>query len=128
MRPGSRGRAASRADASTAATGGMRSGEPRTGAGPRPRSGLPRRLAGHRARGTDVPALARLGFPFADVSADGDVVIGKVLEAGGRVDRQTCTEQLLYEVDDPSGYITPDCVLDMSDISLSEIARDRVRF
>jgi len=75
----------------------------------------------------DVPALARLGFPFADVSADGDVVIGKVAEAGGRVDRQTCIEQLLYEVDDPSGYITPDCVLDMGGINLSEIARDRVR-
>ena len=75
----------------------------------------------------DVPALARLGFPFADVSTDGDVVIGKVAEAGGRVDRQTCTEQLLYEVDDPSAYITPDCVLDMGGISLTEIARDRVR-
>jgi len=75
----------------------------------------------------DVPALARLGFPFADVSADGDVVIGKVAEAGGRVNTQTCSEQLLYEVDDPSGYITPDCVLDMGVISLSEIGRDRVR-
>ena len=75
----------------------------------------------------DVPALARLGFPFADVSADGEVVIGKVAAAGGRVDSQTCTEQLLYEVDDPTAYITPDCVLDMGGISLTEIARDRVR-
>jgi hypothetical protein len=37
----------------------------------------------------DVPALARLGFPFADVSADGEVMIGKVAEAGGRVDVAT---------------------------------------
>ena len=74
----------------------------------------------------DVPGLARLGFPFADVSADGDVVIGKIAEAGGRVDVKTCSEQLLYEVDDPAAYITPDCVLDMGGISLTEVARDRV--
>ena len=74
----------------------------------------------------DVSALARLGFPFADVSASGAVTIGKVAGAGGRVDRQTCREQLLYEVGDPAAYITPDCVLDMRQIELSETARDRV--
>jgi hypothetical protein len=75
----------------------------------------------------DVPELARLGFPFADISAAGEVVIGKVAAAGGRVDRATCSEQLLYEIDDPAAYITPDCVLDMSGISLREVGRDRVR-
>ena len=74
----------------------------------------------------DVPALARLGFPFADISAAGEVVIGKVAEAGGRVDVQTCSEQLLYEVDDPAAYITPDCVLDMRDIGFREVGRDRI--
>jgi hypothetical protein len=75
----------------------------------------------------DVPALARLGFPFADISADGAVVIGKVETAGGRVDVATCTEQLLYEVHDPSAYITPDCVLDMTAINLQVAGKDRVR-
>ena len=75
----------------------------------------------------DVPALARLGFPFADVSAAGEVVIGKLAEAGGRVDARTCSEQLLYEIDDPAAYITPDCVLDMGGIGFTEIARDRIR-
>ena len=75
----------------------------------------------------DVPALARLGFPFADISAAGEVVIGKVAEAGGRVDVQTCSEQLLYEVDDPAAYITPDCILDMRDIGFREVARDRIK-
>jgi hypothetical protein len=74
----------------------------------------------------DVPGLARLGFPFADVSAAGEVTIGKVEEAGGRVDARTCTEQLLYEVGDPAAYITPDCVLDMTGIALRQIARNRV--
>jgi len=75
----------------------------------------------------DVPGLARLGFPFADVTATGEVVISKVDGSGGRVDMQTCSEQLLYEVGDPAAYITPDCVLDMGGISFTEIAPDRVR-
>ena len=75
----------------------------------------------------DVPGLARLGFPFADVSAEGEVVIGKIAEAGGRVDVKTCSEQLLYEVDDHAAYITPDCVLDMGGIALTEVAPDRVK-
>ena len=74
----------------------------------------------------DVRALARLGFPFAEIGADGTVVIGKVEEAGGRVDVQTCTEQLIYEVHDPTAYVTPDCVLDMTGISLRASGRDRV--
>ena len=74
----------------------------------------------------DVPGLARLGFPFADIGAGGEVVIGKVEDAGGRVDIRTC-EQLLYEVGDPTAYITPDCVLDMAGIGFTEVAPDRVR-
>ncbi len=75
----------------------------------------------------DVPDLARLGFPFADVTVTGEVEISKVNGAGGRVDVRTCSEQLLYEVGDPSAYITPDCVLNMGGISLTEIAPNRVR-
>jgi hypothetical protein len=74
----------------------------------------------------DVPGLARLGFPFADIGRDGAVSLGKVAEAGGRVDLRTCKEQLLYEVHDPSAYITPDCVLDITGIALRQEAEDRV--
>ena len=74
----------------------------------------------------DVPGLARLGFPFADVTAEGDVTIGKCAGTGGRIDAATCTEQLLYEVDDPAGYVTPDCVLDMTGIAFREVGPDRV--
>ena len=74
----------------------------------------------------DVPGLARLGFPFADVTAAGDVTIGKCTGTGGRIDAATCTEQLLYEVEDPAGYVTPDCVLDMTGIAFREVGHDRV--
>jgi len=75
----------------------------------------------------DVEGLARLGFPFADVSTDGAIVLGKVDGSGGRVDAMTCTEQLLYEMHDPTAYITPDCVLDVTDVSFAETAPDRVQ-
>ena len=74
----------------------------------------------------DVPGLARLGFPFADVTAAGAVTLGKCDGSGGRIDASTCTEQLLYEVDDPAAYVTPDCVLDMSGIAFRETGDNRV--
>lgn len=74
----------------------------------------------------DVAGLARLGFPFADVTAEGAVTIGKCAGSGGRVDAATCTEQLLYEVEDPAAYVTPDCVLDMTGIALRQAGPDRV--
>jgi hypothetical protein len=76
----------------------------------------------------DVPDLARLGFPFADVAADGRFWISKLADAGGRVDRATCTEQLLYELHDPAAYVTPDCVLDITELELVQAGPDRVSF
>ena len=75
----------------------------------------------------DVPDLARLGFPFADITAEGGIWISKVDGTGGRVDLATCKEQLLYELHDPADYITPDCVLDITDLELIQDGRDRVR-
>ena len=75
----------------------------------------------------DVPDLARNGYPFADAGADGSIVIGKTPGSGGRLDIMTCTEQLLYEMHDPAAYITPDCVLDITELKFTQAAPDRVR-
>ena len=74
----------------------------------------------------DIPGLDTLGFPFADVDRDGDAVLGKVDGTGGRITRATATEQLLYEVTDPHGYVTPDVIADFSGIALREVGPDRV--
>jgi Acyclic terpene utilisation family protein AtuA len=74
----------------------------------------------------EVEDLATLGYPLGDISADGGVIIGKLDINGGRVDVATCTEQLLYEIHDPTNYITPDCVVDISDVRLEEVGRNRV--
>ena len=75
----------------------------------------------------DIPDLARLGFPIGEVGEDGSLVVTKVPGSGGAVTAQTCKEQLLYEVHDPRKYFQPDVVADFSQVSVEEIAPDRVR-
>jgi hypothetical protein len=74
----------------------------------------------------DVPGLSELGFPYADVSVEGAVEVSKLPGSGGVVDARTCTQQLLYEVHDPARYVTPDAVVDLSQVELREVGRDRV--
>lgn len=75
----------------------------------------------------DIRDLARLGFPIGEVGEDGSLMITKVEGSGGAVTAQTCKEQLLYEVHDPTQYIQPDVVADFSQVKVEELARDRVR-
>ena len=75
----------------------------------------------------DVPGLHQVGFPLAEVNADGSAVITKLAGTGGRVDRLSCTAQLLYEIDDPAGYLQPDVIADFSGVRLSEVGLDRVQ-
>jgi len=75
----------------------------------------------------DVPDLARLGFPIAEVSTDGSAVLTKLAGSGGRLTVATCKEQLLYEIQDPAAYPQADVVADIRSVRFEEIAPDRVR-
>lgn len=75
----------------------------------------------------DVPDLAHVGFPIAEIHADGHCVIGKPAGTGGRIDAHSVTEQLLYEVHDPAAYLTPDVVVDITEATVTELGPDRVR-
>lgn len=75
---------------------------------------------------TDIPDMSNLGFPIAEVAANGDSVITKHPGTGGLVSVGTVTSQLLYEVG-PARYTNPDVVADFAALRLHQVGRDRVR-
>ena len=75
----------------------------------------------------DVPNLDDVGFPIAEIAADGSCIVTKASNTGGLVDARTVKEQLLYEIHDPAEYLTPDVVADISDAEVAEVGPDRVR-
>ncbi|HZY10371.1 MAG TPA: acyclic terpene utilization AtuA family protein [Bacteroidota bacterium] len=74
-----------------------------------------------------VPDLAHIGFPIAEAYPNGDVIITKHENTGGMVTLQTISEQLMYEIGDPSTYITPECIADFTTIKLEQVGKDRVK-
>ncbi len=81
----------------------------------------------HAGRWWDVREPWRFGFPLADVAPDGTATIFKPEVAGGEVSFDTVRQQLLYEVGDPTAYLSPDVVADMTSVQLDELGDDRVR-
>jgi hypothetical protein len=75
---------------------------------------------------TEVPGLERVGFPWAEVAADGSCVIGKHDGTGGQVSIGTVTSQLLYEIGGPR-YLGPDVTARFDTITVDEVGPDRVR-
>jgi hypothetical protein len=74
-----------------------------------------------------IPDYAHLGYPIAEVSADGSALFTKAPDTGGRVSFDTLRQQLLYEVHDPHAYASPDVVLDMGTLKLEDLGNDRVK-
>ena len=74
----------------------------------------------------DVGCQANIGFPYAEVSADGSICVTKLPDTGGLVDERTVKEQLLYEVHDPARYLTPDVTADFSNACVTATGTDRV--
>ena len=74
----------------------------------------------------EVPDIARIGFPLAEMHADGSFVVTKHPGTGGLVSVGTITAQLLYEIQGVR-YLNPDVTTRFDSIRLEQAGPDRVR-
>jgi hypothetical protein len=75
----------------------------------------------------DADDLAAVGYPLAEMEESGAFILTKPEMSGGRVNVETVSEQLLYEVGDPARYLTPDVTADFTSVCLTTTGPDRVR-
>ncbi len=73
-----------------------------------------------------IPDLANVGYPIVEAEADGTFVLTKHAGTGGRVNLHSVKEQLLYELGDPTRYLTPDCIADFTSVQLRDCGENRV--
>ncbi len=73
-----------------------------------------------------VESLETIGYPIAEISADGSFVCSKPADTGGLVSVATIAEQMVYEIGDPQAYILADVVCDFSQVKLEQIGVDLV--
>ena len=81
---------------------------------------------GNFANWRQIPDMAKIGYPVIEAHPDGTFAVTKHDNTGGLVNIETVTSQLVYEMGDPSCYITPDCVADFTSIQLKQDGENRV--
>lgn len=74
----------------------------------------------------EVPSFLNVGYPIAEIFADGSFVITKHPGTGGLVSVDTVKAQLLYEVRGPK-YLTPDVAARFDTIEISQEGPDRTK-
>ncbi len=74
----------------------------------------------------ELPQIHNLGYPIVEIAADGSFVLTKNAGTGGAVTVDTCTAQLLYEIQGPR-YLNTDVTAHLETAVLSRAGPDRVR-
>ncbi len=73
-----------------------------------------------------VPDWPHIGYPIAECRADGSFVCTKPDGTGGLITPAVVSEQMLYEIGDPKAYILPDVVCDFTQVTMHQLAPNRV--
>lgn len=71
--------------------------------------------------------IADIGYPVAEIAADGEIFVIKPPATSGVVSRASVAEQMLYEIGDPQAYLLPDVACDFSEVEIEQAGEDRVR-
>ncbi len=87
----------------------------------------PQATGGNYTDWQEAGDISKIGYPIAEISADGSFVTTKPDGTGGCVTIGTVSEQMLYEIGDPQAYMLPDVICDFSDVTITQIAKDRVK-
>lgn len=74
-----------------------------------------------------VERMEEMGYPIAEVDETGDFMLTKVEERGGLVSVETVKEQMLYEIHDPSAYVTPDVIVDVTNVKLEAVGENQIK-
>ncbi|MDB3868618.1 DUF1446 domain-containing protein [Candidatus Marinimicrobia bacterium] len=82
---------------------------------------------GNYSRWHEVEDLANIGYPIIEIQENGEFIITKHDGTGGLVNRQTVSEQILYEMGDPANYISPDVCVDFTSFNLVDLGNDKVK-
>jgi hypothetical protein len=75
---------------------------------------------------SEVPTFRDMGYPIAEIEADGSFTITKHGGTGGLISAGTVTAQLLYEISAPA-YLNPDVTTHFDTLTVEETGPDRVR-
>lgn len=67
-----------------------------------------------------------IGFPIVESDSSGQFIITKPKQSGGQVSVATVSEQLVYEIGDPSAYLLPDVTCDFTNVHLEQLQEDVV--
>ncbi|KAJ4805817.1 hypothetical protein LUZ62_018383 [Rhynchospora pubera] len=81
---------------------------------------------GDACRDMPFEKLLDLSLPFVEIDYRGDMYLAKAEGSGGELSIRTCAQQLLYEIADPSCYITPDVIIDLQEVSFHEVSEDKI--
>jgi hypothetical protein len=73
-----------------------------------------------------IPDTDLIGFPFVEIDEDGNFVVTKPEKSGGLVNVDTIKEQLLYEIGDPTAYMSPDAIVSFLSLRLEQVGKNRV--